>query len=64
MRRRIVKGLLILGVVLGFGSGFAHMRHGRCGYRERAMHDFAAECTKAAREATPGANRGTGAETR
>jgi hypothetical protein len=51
MRRRIVKGLLILGVVLGFGSGFAHMRHGHCGYRDRAMHDFAAECVKAAHEA-------------
>lgn len=64
MRRRIVKGLLILGVVLGFGSGFAHMRHRHCDYRERAMRDFAAECQRAAREATPPAAAGAKVETR
>jgi hypothetical protein len=64
MRHRIVKGLLILGVVLGFGSGFAHLRHGHCGYRERAMRDFAAECTKAAREADHAPATKAGGETR
>ena len=58
MRRRIVQGLLVAGVVLGFGSGFYHLRHGRhgChGHRDRVMQEFAAECARAARsqEAPP-----------
>ncbi len=58
MKRRIVKGLLIAGVILGFGSGIVHARHGHhgwrghsCGHRQDTVQDFARECVRAAREA-------------
>jgi len=33
MRRRILIAVLGLGTLLGFGAGFASLRHGSCGYR-------------------------------
>jgi hypothetical protein len=59
--RRIGRGLLVLGVVLGFGSGFAHMaRHGahfRADHfqsrKAELMNEFARSCVDAARHAAP-----------
>ena len=60
MRHRIWIGVLVLGVVLGFGSGIAHVIHGHGGCRfhdgfhesrRRAfMHEVSEECVRAARE--------------
>ena len=33
MRRRILIAVLALGTLLGFGAGFASLRHGACAYR-------------------------------
>jgi hypothetical protein len=53
MRRPLLIGLLAMGTVLGFGSGFSHMR--RCGMaRHEAFEQHIAQvCVNAAREATP-----------
>jgi hypothetical protein len=58
-RYRLVRGLLIAGVVLGFGSGFVSLalRGARCGaggWRSQARAEFVEEasraCVRAARE--------------
>lgn len=59
--RRIGRGILVLGVVLGFGSGFAHLAHhgGACHashFQSRKavlMNEFASTCVEAARRAAP-----------
>jgi hypothetical protein len=47
-------GLLALGVVAGYGSGFAHLcawhRH-HDAYRQQLMHEFAQHCVDATRTA-------------
>lgn len=58
-KRRIVMGLLVLGTVLGFASGFRHMS-GRGGCRgERGRHPLVTEvaeaCVDAARRTPPAA---------
>jgi hypothetical protein len=51
MRRPFLVALLAFGTVMGFGSGFAHMRHR--GYERRAEFErhVADVCVEAAREA-------------
>jgi hypothetical protein len=54
MRRRIVIGLLALGTVAGFGSGFAQLRHARCAHgRCAGYRDAPAPVAAAAAAATP-----------
>jgi hypothetical protein len=53
MKRGLVRGLLVAGVILGFGAGFAHVHHGHHGWRrhrQETMQRFARECVRAARE--------------
>ena len=38
-RFRVIRALLVVGVVLGFGSGFAHMHHRREEWRRHHYHD-------------------------
>lgn len=51
MKRKIVMGLLVLGTIAGFGSGFARMCHGRHRGHEQFMDRVADECVQAARRA-------------
>lgn len=59
--RRIGRGILVLGVVLGFGSGFAHLAHHGAAchashFQSRKavlMNEFASTCVEAARRAAP-----------
>ena len=37
-RFRVIRALLVVGVVLGFGSGFAHMHHRREEWRRHHGH--------------------------
>lgn len=49
MKRKIVIALLALGTLVGFGSGFARMHHGRHGRHDRFMDQVAERCVDAAR---------------
>ena len=51
MRRRGLMALLALGVVVGYGSGFAHLacaRHRWEDHRQQMMGEFARTCIEAA----------------
>ena len=57
MRRRGIMALLALGVVVGYGSGFAHLacaRHRWEDRREQMMGEFAQRCVEAARAGQSG----------
>lgn len=64
--RRIMRGLLVAGVVLGFGSGVMHMaRHGAHCHASRfearkheLMDEFAQSCVEAARRGHDPAHTG------
>ncbi len=52
MNRRLKMALLALGVIGGYGSGFAHLAHCRQWHeqhRQQVMSEFAQRCTEAAR---------------
>jgi hypothetical protein len=51
MMRRVVMGLLILGTIVGFGSGIARRVHGHHRNHDRFMDRVADECVDAARRA-------------
>jgi hypothetical protein len=54
--RRFKMALLALGVVAGYGSGFAslaHCRHWRENHRQQMMNEVARTCVDAARTGNP-----------
>ena len=61
MRRRVIMGLLALGVVGGYGSGFAHLacaRRWREHHQQQVMAQWARACTEAARAGDPARTAG------
>ena len=48
IRRKIVIGLLGIGTVVGFGTGFASVHHHRGDHREEMARNLAAVCVESA----------------
>jgi len=49
LKRRLIMGLLGLGVLVGYGSTLAHLGHHRGWHRQQIMGEFARTCVEAAR---------------